>query len=270
MKILITGSSGFVGKHLISKLSAYNEVIGYDLQNGEDVLDERLLLKKLKGVEMVIHLAAFISVQESWEKPEEYIRNNGLGTLSVVKNSIKAGVGRFIFFSSAAVNVKPITPYAVSKMCAENILKLYEKDLSIVVIRPENIYGIGQKASYGYVIHNFINAIKRNKAINIFGDGNQTRDFVYIDDVISTVVQVIDQRLTGGVLSLGTGKSTSINELAQIIGNILDKRVSKVYLPFRDEPRTSKADLDTLKKVGIECENFSTLDIGIKKLLELA
>jgi UDP-glucose 4-epimerase len=103
MKILVTGSSGFVGTHLVKKLSVEHEVIGYDLKNGQDILDETLLSEKLKNIDVVFHLAAFISAEESWRKPREYFNNNSLGTLSVIKNSIDAGVKQFVYFSSAAV-----------------------------------------------------------------------------------------------------------------------------------------------------------------------
>lgn len=268
MRILITGSSGFVGKHLVKKLLPKYQIVRYDLKNGQDVLNEELLLEKLKGVDVVVHLAAFISAEESWSKPKEYFVNNALGTLSVVKCSIKSSVKKIIYFSSAAVKARPLTPYALSKIAGENFVKLYSKDINTVIVRPENIYGPGQKEAYGYVIHNFIKAVKSGKDINIYGTGLYSRDFIYIDDVILVVSQIIEKNISGKTYSLGTGKDIKIKALAKLVSRLLGKEPFINFLPARKEPRLSMADLNTFKKSGIEC-NFLKLEEGIKKLIKL-
>ena len=269
-KILITGSSGFVGSHLVKKLSKKHSIVQYDLVNNEDVLDEKLLSKKLKGVDLVIHLAAFISATESWERPMDYIRNNSLGTLSVVKCSIEAGVKKLIFFSSAAVKAKPLTPYAVSKINAESIVNLYKDKLKTIIVRPENIYGPGQKEAYGYVIHSFIKAIKGGLLINIYGDGEQTRDFIYVDDVVSSVEKLMSANLdSGSIVSLGTGKSISVNDLANTVMKVVGKKTSITHLEAREEPRSSNADIKSMKENGVNYRDFIDLKSGIRKVLEL-
>jgi nucleoside-diphosphate-sugar epimerase len=268
MKILITGSSGFVGTYLVKELSHDHKIVEYDLKRGEDVLDNKLLTKKIKGVDLVIHLAAFISAQESWEKPMDYIRNNALGTLSVINRAIKAGVKKLIFFSSAAVKVKPLTPYAVSKITAEEIVKLYSDKINTIIVRPENIYGLGQKANYGYVIHNFIKAVKSGQKINIFGTGNQSRDFVYIDDVVDFVERAISSKVKSGtIFSLGTGRETKIIDLAKIVMQVVHKKTKINFLTPRQEPSASSADIKTLKPLRINVAKFTNLKNGIKKLL---
>ena len=268
MKILITGSAGFVGKHLVKKLSGKHEVVVYDRLDGQDVLDSRLLTKKLQDVDLIIHLAAFISAQESWEKPMDYMRNNALGTLSVINCAIKAGVKKVIFFSSAAVKAKPITPYAVSKISAEEIVKLYSNKINMIVVRPENIYGLGQKANYGYVIHNFIKAVKNGENIKIYGTGNQTRDFIYTDDVIEVVEKLIELDVkSGSVISLGTGKEIKIIDLAKLVMKVMNKKVGIVFGKKRAEPVKSVADVRTLSILKINTKNFVNLKTGIKKLL---
>jgi nucleoside-diphosphate-sugar epimerase len=239
------------------------------LVDGQNILDGELLLKKLQKVDLVIHLAAFISASESWEKPKEYFENNALGTLSVVKNSIKEGVNKIIFFSSAAVKAKPLTPYAVSKIAAEEILNLYKDDINLVIIRPENIYGPGQKANYGYVIHNFIKAATDGTPINIYGDGTQTRDFIYIEDVVDTVDKLLMGRdmESGTVVSLGTGKEININNLAKEVMQILGKKTEIKYLEKRNEPQTSVANLEVAKKLGIKTGSFLDINAGIRKLI---
>jgi UDP-glucose 4-epimerase len=269
MKVLITGSSGFVGKHLVKELSPEYGVVRYDLKNGQDILDEELLLRKLRGVDVVIHLAAFISAQESWEKPKEYLENNTLGTLSVIRACIAAKVKKLIFFSSAAVKARPLTPYAVSKIAAEGIANLYKDKIKTVIVRPENIYGPGQKEAYGYVIHNFIKWIKSGKKITIFGSGKQHRDFIYIDDVVFVVEDLIKNNIQNVVVSLGTGRKTSILELAGIIGKILKTQVYYKFGAKREEPFASVADIRTLEKIGVNPANLLPLEDGIKRLIEL-
>lgn len=267
MKILITGSSGFVGSHLVKKLSQNNEIIEFDLVQNQDVLDENLLSQKLSGVDIVIHLAAFISATESWEKPMDYIKNNALGTLSVITCAINSGVKKMIFFSSAAVKAKPLTPYAVSKISAENIVGLYKDKINLVTVRPENIYGPGQKEAYGYVVHNFIKAVKEGKPINIFGDGNQTRDLIYVDDVVTTVEKLIDTKVESGkIISLGTGKETKIIDLANHVMKVLNKRTRVIFSKARVEPLKSVADINNLSAIGIDTKRFIGLEQGIAKL----
>ena len=268
MNILITGSSGFVGSQLVEKLSKKHQIIHYDLLQKQNVLDEKLLSNKMKGVDLVIHLAAFISATESWQKPEEYITNNALGTLSVVRCAIKSRVKKIIFFSSAAVKAKPLTPYAVSKISAEEIIKLYSDQIDSIIVRPENIYGLGQKANYGYVIHNFINSIKSGISIDIFGTGSQTRDFIYIDDVTHVVEQLIKTNVKSGIIiSLGTGKETRVNDLAALVMKVMNKKTDIKFLEKRLEPIGSVADIKILKSLGINYKKFTPLSLGIKKLL---
>jgi len=268
MKILITGSAGFVGQHLVKELSGKHEVINYDLVDGQDVLDSILLTKKLLGVDLIIHLAAFISAQESWQKPMDYMRNNALGTLSVINCAIKAGVKKVIFFSSAAVKAKPLTPYAVSKISAEEIVKLYSNKINTVIVRPENIYGLGQKANYGYVIHNFINAVKSGNKITIFGLGKQSRDFIYIDDVINVIEKLINFEIkSGSVISLGTGKQTKILDLAKLVMVVMNKKVGIHFDKKRAEPIKSVADTRMLSALEINAKKFVDIKMGIKKLL---
>lgn len=259
-----------MGTHLVKKLSGKYEIVSYDLVHGQDVLDSKLLTQKLKGVDTVIHLAAFISASESWEKPMDYFRNNALGTLSVIECAIKTGVKNMILFSSAAVKAKPMTPYAISKIAAEEIVKLYSDKIHTIIVRPENIYGPGQKEAYGYVIHNFIKAVKSGKEIDVYGDGNQTRDFIFIDDVIRTVEKLIEVKIKSGtIISLGTGKETKIIDLAKEVMKILNKETKIKFLKERDEPQKSVADIKTLTKIGINAKEFVELEEGIGKLVDM-
>ena len=266
MKILITGSSGFVGKHLVKLLSKKHTIVKYDLVDDLNILDDEKLARKMKGVETVINLAAFISAPESWEKPFEYFLNNSLGALSVVKVAINLGVKNMIHFSSAAVKAKPLTPYGLSKKMSEQILDLYKKQINITIVRPENIYGNGQKSSYGYVIHSFINAVKNNLPVKIYGDGRQIRDFVYVDDVIAVVEKIVSDDIYDKKINIGLGKGISVIELAKLVSKLYDKKLKMEFLDKRIEPRKSVADTTTLREIGIDTKKFVSLKEGIMKL----
>jgi UDP-glucose 4-epimerase len=270
MIILITGSAGFVGKHLVKLLSKNHTIVRYDLKNGQDIFNSKLLTKKMKGVDVVIHLAAHISAIESWERPLEYMKNNSLGTLAVMEVAIKSGVKKMIFFSSAAAKAKPYTPYAVSKMSAEQIVKLYSDKINTVIVRPENIYGLGQKEAYGYVIHSFINAVKSGQNIKIYGTGNQSRDFIYIDDVTQTVEKLLRLKVeSGSIISLGTGKAVAIKNLANLVMKVLNKKVNIDILEKRVEPYKSVSDTRFINKLRINSKKFTHLEVGIKNLINL-
>lgn len=269
MKILITGSSGFVGKHLVRVLSKDNEIVKFDLKNGQNIFDEKLLSRKLKKVDVVIHLAAYISAMESWQKPEEYFKNNAIGTYRVIKSSIENNVKRMIFFSSAAVKARPLTPYAISKIAAEKICLTYMNDINVTIIRPENIYGPGQKESYGYVIHNFINQASGDAPIKIYGDGLQTRDFIYVDDVVRVIGQLLQKSInTGTIISLGTGKSTKILDLAKLVKKVTRSKSKIEYKEKRMEPENSVANINSLRRLGISTHTFVSLGEGVARLFK--
>jgi len=268
MKILITGSKGFVGTYLTKVMSQNHEVVSYDIIEGRDIFNEKLLDKCLRNVGVVVHLAALVSGTESWEKPEEYLVNNGLGTYRVVDAAIKNKVKRIIAFSSAAVYGKPLTPYGASKLWAETILNMYRDQTEVVIVRPFNIYGVGQNPAYGYAIHNFSEGIREKGEIEIFGSGNQTRDFIFIDDVVKVVEKLLTSRILYKQIDLGTGQDTKIIDLADIIGKILNKKFNIKYLAARREILVSKADTSMLAEVGIDARKFTKINDGLTSILK--
>lgn len=268
MKILITGSSGFVGRRLSEHLSKKHKIVGYDIKEGADIFDTGLLNKKLKGVDVVIHLAAFVSGSESWNKPEEYLMNNGMGTFKVIKSAIKNKVKRIIIFSSAAVYGKPLTPYGASKLFTEAASESYKDQIETIVVRPFNIYGKGQNPAYGYAIHNFYNGIKNTGKIEIYGDGSQTRDFVYIDDVINVVEFLLTSKVPTLPIDLGTGIEIKISDLGHEIGKLVGKPFKVKYLKSRNEIKRSRADTKDLKSLGVNVLGFKKLKEGLKLTLK--
>lgn len=267
MNILITGSSGFVGKHLTKSLKKNNKIVEFDLKNGRDIFNQKLLEKHLNRIEVVIHLAAFVSGIESWNKPEEYLLNNGIGTYKVIMAAIKKKVKKIIIFSSAAVYGDPLTPYGASKIFAETISRCYKDQIEIVIVRPFNIYGKGQNSAYGYVIHNFAEGIRKNKQIEIFGTGNQTRDFIFVDDVVSTIEQLINIKSPGKAIDLGTGENIKITKLGKLIGRVLNMKYKVVYSNARNELLESVANTKVLQDIGIDVLKFTKLENGLRETL---
>lgn len=269
-KILVTGSSGFVGSHLIKNLRDKYEVVEYDIKEGRDILNEKLLHKLVKGADAVVHLAALVSGPDSWERPGEYFRTNGLGTLNVFLAAIKSGTGRIIHTSSAAIYGNPLTPYGASKQSGESVAEVYKGQIETVVLRPSNIYGPDQNPAYGYAIHNFITGIKGRGEVEIFGDGKQTRDFINIEDVIDVIRHFLISPVPEKPVDVGTGKEIEIKELAVIIGKLLKKNFKVKYLPARKELYKSRADTSVLEECGINPKNFHSLEDGLKKLFKIS
>lgn len=267
MKVLITGSSGFVGSHLSKGLKDEHEIIPYDLKEGRDILDERTLNKDMKGVNVVVHLAALVSQPESWEKPREYFRTNGIGTHGVVETAIKNGVRRVIYTSSAAV-YDPITPYGISKKWGEGACQDLKDEIETIVLRPFNIYGSGQNPAYGYAIHNFIKGIRNKGAIEVFGDGKQRRDYIYIGDIVKVLTHALTAEVPKAPIDTGTGEDVEILELANILGKLIGKEFEIKFSPPRKEPFASKADTRGLGDWGIDTKTFHTLEEGLSKLLK--
>lgn len=268
MKILVTGSSGFVGTHLENLLKDKHEIIPFDLKVGRDIRNSEALDKFMLGVDAVIHLAALVVGPESWERPNEYFETNGVGTLNVVLSAIKNKVKRIIVASSAAIYGEPLNPYGASKRWAEEVSETYRKQIETFVVRPFNIYGQGQNPAYGYAIHSFANGIKENGKISIFGDGNQTRDFISVKDVTQTMELLLTCKvIPDKPIDLGTGKEISINDLAKLEGKILKKSFDVLYNEKRKEPYKSVADISGLESLGLNPELFTKLEDGLRELI---
>jgi UDP-glucose 4-epimerase len=272
MKIFITGGAGFIGKHLSKLLANQNHQITIfddfsnssrdDLKDSEyekiaivkgDILNVEDILKNLPGHDIVIHLAAKISVNESIRKPEETFQVNVKGTENILNASIKNNVKRIFAFSSAAIygnsenknytskendDTISISPYGESKIRMEKgILKTCkDKKINATIFRLFNVYGKGQTKEYAGVISKFSENIKNKKSITIYGNGEQTRDFIAIEDIVNLIGKMIeiDVGENDEIYNLGTGISTSIKELADIMIEIDGNKISKLFSDQRD------------------------------------
>ena len=240
-------------------------------------------LNDCNGFDAVIHAAAYVSVPESMDKPTDYIENNVTGTARVVHECSRVNA-RLIYLSSAAVYGNPVklpipedhpinpqSPYGLSKYLGELVVRQFSKiyGLRYVILRLFNVYGPGQNSAYAGVISSFIERALRNEPLIIYGDGEQTRDFIYVNDVAEVILKIIESDLFDNeIYNVGTGKPTSINELAGIVMEILGKRNLKVIYG-RERPgdiRHSYADISKLKsRINV---NLTPLTIGLKQTLD--
>ncbi len=284
MNILITGGAGFIGSHLTEKLiksgnhvtvfddfSAGNRenLAGMDVHVVEaSILDQDALEDALSGVDLVYHLAAYTSAPGSLDEPLDCVNLNNMGLLNVMKKMQKMECKRIIFASSAAVyGNEPTLPkvetmtacpesiYALSKADGENYLTLLAKiwGLESVALRFFNVFGPRQNPDSGYAaaIPNFCKKASLGEKIIIHGDGEQTRDFVFVEDLVEALAHVGQAAVDGEIFNVGYGESVTINDLVGEI-LILGKSNSELeYSPVRaGDVRHSLADSSKLKASG--------------------
>ena len=253
MRILVTGSSGFIGSNLVRELSKDFKIVTFDLKNDkrEDVRNLNYLLKKSKGCDAIVHLAALTSNLESLEKPHEYFTTNVIGTLNVLEVGRRLKIKKIINVSSSGVGAR--TPYNFSKLLAEELCNFYSKKfkLKVISLRLFNVYGPGDKKS---VIYKFIKGLKNNNPLIVYGDGKQVRDFIHVKDVIKVIKKLLEKDFSLGIYEVGSGKGTSVRKLIKILEKITGKKPRIVYkkLPY-EEIKYSVAK-NTIVKNPIELE----------------
>lgn len=275
--ILITGGAGFIGSHLADALLARGFAVRVldDLSTGKrenlnarvelvvgDVADEALLRQAVSGCQGVVHLAAVASVQASVEHPVATHRSNFIGTLNLCEAMRLEGIHRVLFASSAAVygqngegsaidedTVKaPLTPYASDKLASEYYLDFYRREhgLEPAIFRFFNVYGPRQDPSspYSGVISIFARCAEQGLPITVFGDGEQTRDFIYVGDLVKLLVQaLLADEVAESAINVGLDQSTSLNQLLAEIGKLTGGLPAITYAPARHgDIRHSRAD----------------------------
>lgn len=280
MNVLVTGGAGFIGSHTAEKLIRLGHVVTVldNLSTGKmanlppgcafvhgDVRDHSLIERCVQDQDVVIHLAAFTSVPESFRRPAECFEVNVHGTLNILESAARCSVRKFVFTSSSAVyaeepNVpkaetmcpEPASPYAVSKLEGEHLLEWYHrrKGLQYIALRYFNVYGPCQAADsdYAAVIPIFIERALLGGTLVIHGDGQQTRDFVYVDDVVeANVLAVLGHAC--GVYNVGTGMEISILALAQQITNLTSSNSPLSLAPRRPgDILSSTANIKLIRK----------------------
>jgi UDP-glucose 4-epimerase len=285
-KIVITGGAGFIGSNIARMLCCNNFVTIIDnlstgkLENLSDVMKEvdfiqgditemEALRRAFQGADYVLHLAALPSVQRSIEDPVTSNLHNVDGTLKILVAARDCGIRRVVFSSSSAVygdcpeqpNIetliqRPMSPYAVTKAAGEHYCKVFNDvyGLETVSLRYFNVFGPGQDPSsqYAAVIPKFLQSISQGRPPTIFGDGEQSRDFVYVADVAdANALACVAEKAAGRVINIASGKSTTVNELAEILGEILSKDVKLLHVdhPMPGEIKHSSADISAARKL---------------------
>jgi UDP-glucose 4-epimerase len=300
VKVLVTGGGGFIGSNLaralvdrgddvciLDNFSTGNRANLAELTGNVEVVEGELrsyerVHAATRGVEVVFHQGALPSVPRSVQDPLTTSAVNVEGTLNVLLAARDEGVRRIVFASSSSVygnsgelprvetaNPDPISPYGVSKLAAERYCVSFSRvyELETVALRYFNVFGPNQDptSQYSAVIPRFVTAIAGGRPVPIYGDGDQRRDFTYVDNVIEANLLAAEaERANGAVLNIATGRSTSVNQLAEVIGRLLDRPVEREEHPPRPgDVRDSWADIDRAQKV-LGWEPRVSLEAGLR------
>jgi len=264
--ILVTGGAGFIGSQVVkalvdrtSKVRVFDNLSTGSLNNikgfGAEFIQGNIchqdeIASTMEGVDSVYHFAAFISAPDSVKEPEACYETNILGSLNVLRSAQQAGVKRVVLASSAAVYGDrdgpvdeatpklPASPYAVSKFAMEETARLFTRTygLETVSLRFFNVYGPGQSpdSAYAAVIPQFINDLESGCGITILGNGQQTRDFVYVEDVAEACLLAMGHpNASGGAFNIASGRSISILNLAEILQGFYPEAPEVQFGPSR-------------------------------------
>jgi len=270
-RVLVTGGAGFIGSHIVDRLTEDGVEVGVldNFSTGDarnlakssnrgliiheaDIQDYEAVRKVIREYKVVVHQAALVSVARSVEEPLKVNGVNATGTLNLLRAAVEEKVDRFVYASSSSVygdtetlpkkesmGTVPSSPYGASKLAAENYCRVFAKvyGLKTVSLRYFNVYGPRQKGGfYSGVIPTFIRRVHEGKAPVIFGDGLQTRDFTFVQDVVEANILALNgPAIKGGeVYNIAAGGTISVNELALTIAGLLGK---SDLAPEHTEPR---------------------------------
>lgn len=302
--VLVTGGAGFIGSHLVDALLAKGYAVRVldDLSTGKrsnlaldnprleliegDVADAALINRAMLGCQAVAHLAAVASVQASVDDPVRTHQSNFIGTLNVCEAMRQEGVKRVLFASSAAVYGNngegesidedtpkaPLTPYASDKLASEYYLDFYRREhgLEPAVFRFFNIFGPRQDPSspYSGVISIFSERAQQGLPITVFGDGEQTRDFVYVEDLVSLLMQAIEApRLEVGAVNVGLNQATTLTQMLEALRQVLGELPPITYGPTRaGDIRHSRANNQRLLQ-RFSFSQQTPMAVGLARLL---
>jgi UDP-glucose 4-epimerase len=299
MKILITGGSGFIGSHLAEHFQGKAHVrvldnlrtghrrnlAGLDVEFIEGSITDRAIVRRaVEGVDYVFHLAALVSVPESVELPHECVDINVTGLLNVLESSAAAGVRKLCLSSSAAIYgnnptvpkredmlPEPRSPYAVTKLDGEYYCQHYSESgrLATAALRFFNVFGPRQDpaGAYAAAVPIFIQRALAGEPITIYGDGGQTRDFIYVKDIVAANVFAATTPEVTGVFNAGYGGQITVRELAERIVALAGSRSEIRFAPERaGDVRHSRANVDKLTAAGFR--PTGTLEAGLRVTLE--
>lgn len=281
LKTLVTGGAGFIGSNIAKALLEQgHQVIVYDnLSTGYrsnllpqcefvagDVRDQELLKQSMQGIDVVFHLAASVGNTRSIEEPLFDSEVNLLGTIRVLEAVRSAGVSKVVYSSSAGIfgelkslpinedhPVMPDSPYGVSKLAAEKMCLAYSRlyGFQTICLRYFNVYGVNQRYdAYGNVIPIFATQFLSGEPLRVFGDGNQTRDFVNVRDVARANLLAAQANVPSTAINIASGTAITINHLIELMGDVLGKKSAVEYCPPRKgDVYHSCADVSAAKSI---------------------
>jgi len=300
MKYIVTGGAGFIGSHIVEALAGAHDVVVIDnYSSGKQenlsifsdnvnciqgsITDLPLLKNAFFGAEGIFHLAAIASVARSVDNPVATHETNLTGTLNVLLAARDCEVKKVVFSSSSAVygdeptlpkredmHPVPLSPYAVSKLAGEYYCNVFSElfGLKTVSLRYFNVFGPRQdpQSEYAAVIPKFITRLLDNQPPLIFGDGNQTRDFVYVKDVVQANLLAMQSTKTG-TFNIGSGQKIDLNSLAGDLARIMEVHLPPVYRePRSGDIRDSVSDITAVKK-ALGYKAVYSLDKGLAETI---
>ena len=295
---IVTGGAGFIGSNLVDQLVRMghkvtvldNFITGrrsnlshHKKKNIKiiklDISENRKLDKYFKGADYVFHLAGLADIVPSIKNPKKYFMSNVLGTFKIIEAAKKAKIKKLIYAASSScygipknyptsenAQIDTKHPYALTKFLGEKLVMHYASIFNMpnVSLRFFNVYGSRSRTTgaYGAVFGVFLAQKGAKKPLTIVGRGNQTRDFIHVDDLVNVLIKIAKSSLSNKIFNIGSGKETSVNKIADLFGG------EKVFIPKRPgEPDRSCADISKIKS-NIDWEPKITIEEGVKRLLE--
>lgn len=299
MRVLVSGGAGFIGSHSVAALLAAGHSVRVldNLSTGVaeqvppaatlivgELADPAAVASAVAGCDAVLHLAALVSVPQSLEQPLETVAINTTGTAQILEAARQAGVKRFVLASTCAVYgdlpgvkdetapLRPLVPYSASKLMAEELARCYAASygMTTVVLRYFNVYGPHQRADspYSGVLARWCAAAREGRTCRVFGDGEQTRDFVSVHDVARANLLALTARdvVPGAVYNVATGEAVSLNTILTTLRTIAGPDVQWEYVPERPgDIRHSQGNSESLRGLGWRPE--VSLSAGLAELL---
>ena len=296
LKSIVTAAAGIIGSNLVDRLveNGHKVIVIDNFVSGKksnlshqskknvkivklDISNNKKLGKYFKGVNYVFHLAGLAEIIPSIKNPRKYLINNTLGTLNVLEAAKKVKIKKFIYAASSSCygipkkiptketeKIDTKHPYAFSKFLGEETVIKYANLFKMpnISCRFFNVYGprLNTNGQYGAVFSNFLIQKKKGKPLTIVGNGKQTRDFIHVDDLTNVFIKLAKSNLKNKIYNLGSGKETSINKIASIIGG------KKIFIPTRPgDPDRSCANISKIKK-DINWKPKISINEGIKRL----
>ncbi len=294
---IVTGGAGFIGSHMVDlllkkkfKVTVIDNFIGGHKKNllhqkknknltivNKDILSLNKNRKIFKDIDFIFHFAGLGDLIPSIENPSKYMETNIQGTIRMLEAARHNNVKKFIYAASSScygiynfrtkenTKINPQHPYALSKLLGENAVMHWNKvyNLPVISLRIFNAYGprVRTTGVYGAVFGVFFKQKLRKKPLTVIGNGQQSRDFIYISDVVSAFYKAAISKKSGEIYNLGSDNPKSINKLANLIGGDI------VYIPNRPgEPKTTWANIEKIKK-DLKWKPKVKFEIGVKKML---